>query len=227
MRPLLCAMISLSAAAGPLAAQEEPGPPVVYSATHVPYHADADAVEFQVIVEGKGNSALQASGPCRYAVDSVVAALTRLALPSLAIDVVPQGVAPVSSQYGQAVSGERFLARSTIRVRLTDLRHLSRVTSVAFEAGATRTAMFQWSSRTLARAREVAHDSAVALARTEGERLARALGGRLGELRSANAGDDAANAGYYPGQDQSVQTIPEVRGRISVNVTWTFVPQGR
>lgn len=227
MRQLVFGMLSIFATVGPAAAQEEPGPPVVYAATRVPYHADADLVEFQIIVEGKGNSALQASGPCRYAVDSVAAALTRLALPTLSFDIVSQGVAPVTSQYGQPVAGERFLARSTLRVRLSDLRQLSRVTAAALDAGASRTAMFQWSSRTLGRAQAIARDSAVVLARAEGERLARALGGRLGALRSANATDDGGNAGYYPGQDQTVQTLPEIRGRMTVNATWIFIPEGR
>jgi uncharacterized protein YggE len=206
-----------------LAAQESDQRSTIYANAGYPYRVDADAVEFQVIVEGRGNSAAQAASPCAGAVDSVTATLRRLGIAALTFDVVAQGVAPVTSPYGQPTPGERFLARTTIRVRLTDLRHLPRVTAAVLDAGAARTAMFQWSAHGIEGIRRVALDSALVRAAREAEQMAKVLGGQLGRLHHATSGEGNSYNNYYTGQDNTVQSTPEVRGTMTADVTYAFV----
>ncbi|HEX7918030.1 MAG TPA: SIMPL domain-containing protein, partial [Gemmatimonadales bacterium] len=193
------------ASVAPLVAQDPPSPPTIDGTGQVPYRVAAEGVDFQIVIEGKGNSAGQALAPCGNGVDSVRAALTRLALPTLTFEVIPQGVAPVTNSYGQPVTGERYMARTTLRVRLTDLRQLPRITAIALDAGATRLADFQWRSGRIETALRTAQDSAVALARRDAEQMAHAFGGTLGQLRNVNYGDQRT-CPYYPNQDQTVQS---------------------
>lgn len=223
MRLIWSAMALAIAAAGPAHAQATDTLPVLNSSGSFSYRVDADAVEFQVIVEGKGNAAAQAAFPCANVVDSVRSALLRLNLPSLSFDVVPQGVAAATASYGLPATGERFVARSTFRVRLTDVKQLARVTAAALDAGASRTAMFAFTSTRLSAARHAAEDSAMAEAIAEARRSAELLGGRLGTLLEVNGGSGPA-PNYYGGQDQSVQSIPEIRGVSNYQLRWRFLP---
>ena len=222
MRPLVILGL-LAVLASPGVAQEVQ-PPTIYANGREAYRIDADAVEFQIVIEGHGNTAMQALAPCTSGLDSVRAALTRLSIPSLTIDVIPLGVAPATNQYGQPTTGERYIAKTAIRVRLSDLRLLPRITATAIDAGATRTAHFRWSTTRLDGVQRVAREAAVAQARREAETVARALGGSLGALRSVSMNDDRDPADYYQNQDQSVQSTPEVRGSLVVNASWDFVP---
>jgi uncharacterized protein YggE len=212
------------------AAQESSGPPTLYASGSAPYRLRAEGVEFIAVIESNAKTATLAAAPCVSMIDSAQASLTRLGIRGLTVEVMEAAVAPIASRYGEAQTADRYSAKSLLRVRLTDLGQLRRVSVALLEAGTTRFTGFRYSAAGAAEARRVAYEAAAVAARAQAEQIARALGGRLGELREAGSGDADPSAMYQhyaPDQDQSAGSYPEIRGTISVNLTWTFVPGGR
>lgn len=211
------------------AAQESSGPPTLYAAGSAPYRLRAEAVEFTAVIESSGKTATIAAAPCVSMIDSAQASLARLGVRGLAVELMEAAVAPIANRYGEPQTTDRYAARSLLRIRLTDLTQLRRVSVALFDAGTVRLTGFRYSAAGETEARRAAYERAAAAARAQAEQIARALGGRLGELREAGSSDADPSAMYQhyaPDQDQSAGSYPEIRGTISVNLTWTFIPGG-
>lgn len=221
------ALLAIATTAVPLVAQRADTLPTLYSSGSASYRVDADAVDLVAMIEGTGNSATQAANPCANVVDSVRATLTRFGLRPVDFAVLQQGVGPVTNQYGTPNIPDRFMARASVRIHLSDISQLRRLTAALLDAGAARMTALHYSSSRAEEARQAAFDSAAALASLRGQRLARAVGGRLLALREVSASDaNPADAyqGYPVDQDQSAKFLAEVRGQVVVNLTWTYSP---
>ena len=215
------------AAPRPAVAQESPSTSTLSASGAAPYRVAVEGVDFMIVVEGKGKTAAMAVSPCDHAVDSVRAALARFGNAIASSEILAQGVTPFTPTYGQPAGEDRYVARSIFRVRLADPRQLVPVTAAAFDAGGSRTLGFRFTSRGAEAARQAALDTAAAVAVRRGERMARALGGRLGSVRTIDSSDSDPNAVYanYPtDQDRSSQLFPEISGTINVMITWTYLP---
>jgi uncharacterized protein len=138
---------------------------------------------------------------------------------------------PEPTARGSRPSG--YAARTSIRVRLTEISGIGRVIDATLARGATGVDGVYFESSTAPEARRAAIAEASATARADAEALARALGGALGPMISAStsfSGMDPRRSAMmretamgYAGGAATQITPSEIVVNASVIVRWQFV----
>jgi uncharacterized protein len=239
----LCAGGFLALGNGPVAAQifmpDTPNTPHVMAGAVVQLPVPADRAVVNIALSARESSGPSAVRELAAFRGRVVAALAEIGIPA-------QAVVPWGYGYGTSMppimgrppappefdTGER-VARQGVRVVVERLDQLEAVLTALADADVDAIPFVQFEATETAEARQQAAARAVADARGQAESMARAAGGRLGELLSLTTMPDftpgfsgverAMSMG--PGMDRTVQLVPsDVSVRVMVRAAWRFVP---
>lgn len=216
------------AGAAPAAAQEPAGPrhepEIVVSGTGT-VTLTPDYAQIQISVVTRDDLAATAGEDNARTMNAVRAALkSLLGVPD---DSLPTVAYSVDTQYDRGrPSG--YQASSTLEVHAS-LARVGRVIDAALGAGATNISQLTFESTKRDAARLEALARAVQRARREAEAIARASGGRLGNLLSATTTGAVAFAGPQMAAMRASAETPVVAPPLEVSATvtarWAFVPE--
>jgi uncharacterized protein YggE len=226
---LLCAALCLGAARA--SAQSQPPSQVVATGYgEITLNPDQAAVAVALDTHSPTASAAATENASRVA--AIRAALLRLGVPADSITTSGYTVGrDIEYDNGRSrVVG--YVATNGMRIRLHRIDQVGAVIDAALAAGATRIDGVQFSSSAAGRARREALARAVAEARLDGETMARAGGGSLGEVLeitttatptpmvSTNGVDGYVNV---RGNGATSLTPADIRVTAAARVRWTFV----
>ena len=236
-------LVLLALAPAALAAQLAPptadGPPEVETIGSGERRVAPDRATVMLFVESRAASAVAAANANARVVAAVRDTLRRLGLDSAATtaayNVGPDYEQPRPDVRGGEPQRRGYLARTSLRVRLSRLDEIGRAIDAGLARGASGVEGVFFESSTAEETRRAALAEAAAAARRDAEALARALGGTLGPLVSvttAGGGMDPRRmvgvrgaVGYATG---STSVAPnEIVIGAAVVTRWRFVPGGR
>jgi uncharacterized protein YggE len=227
---LLCAVLCLGAARA--SAQSQPPSQVVATGYgEITLNPDQAAVAVALDTHSPTASAAATENAARVA--AIRAALLRLGVPADSITTSGYTVGrDIEYDSGGRTRVVGYVATNGMRIRLHRIDQVGPVIDAALAAGATRIDGVQFSSSAAGRARREALARAVAEARLDGETMARAGGGSLGEVLeitttatptpmvTTNGVDGYVNV---RGNGATSLTPADIRVTAAARVRWTFV----
>lgn len=143
---------------------------------------------FSVSVTTRAATAAQAAAENAKRLESTLRWLRSLGLAPTDLTTVGYSVGQHYEEQRDRRTPAGFVARNTVRVEVRRLDDLGRVIDAALSGGATEISAPQFLSTNAREARRAALAEALREARTDAEAIARAAGGALGRLISANSG---------------------------------------
>jgi len=172
--------------ASPARAQQAPVPiqPRISTTGTGEAHVTPDRATIFVGVQSRAATAAAAAADNARRQRAVLDTLRALGLPSTQLSTVNYNVSP-EMQYNQTTGTSRvtgYVVSNSVRAEVRRLNDVARVIDAALAKGANEISSLQFSSSKADSARRAALADAVANARAEAEVLARAAGGRLGDL---------------------------------------------
>ena len=219
----LCVLMS-----APLAAQTPPPPiPEIATSADGEVTLAPNRALVRLEIETRGNTAAQASSEAGRKVRAAREAIRALGFPLDSVRTVSFTVTPTYDyQRGQKPVDYRAMASIELTVRSLD--KVGAVMDTALAVGVTQIPAISFDSDSATAARNVAFARAMAQARSDAEGIAKAAGGRLGRLLSANS----SGSGYPVPRVQMAMTAnragaPEINGdvvvRVSVQARWEYL----
>ena len=192
-------LVSMLAAAAPLAAQQtgQPtaswqGPDIVTSATGEA-RVTPDRAQIFVGVQTRAATAAQAGADNARKTRAVIDAVKAKGIPADMISTSEYTLYPEYDHERPRAAGEAggprvigYVANNNVRVEVRRIDQVGPIIDAALAAGATRVNMIQFMASNVDAARRNALAEAVARARGDAEALARAAGGSLGPLMELN-----------------------------------------
>jgi uncharacterized protein YggE len=223
-RPLLLLAVLL---ATPLQAQVQfqPSVPQVVATGRGDIAVAADAAMVIIAVESRQASAAAASADIAQRMRAVREALIRVGVPADSITTSAYSVQPNLEHTEGRPRQNGYLALNAVRVRTRRLDQVGPIIDAAIAAGANRVDGVQFGASSTARARRAALAEAVAEARGDAEEMARAAGGRLGELLELSTVASPGNVMIRGAS--SIQTAlnpADIQVQAVVTGRWRFVP---
>lgn len=208
--------------------------PEIVSAGHGDTTIAPTSAAFSVSVTTRAATAAQAAAENAKRVESTLSWLRSQGLAAADLTTVGYSVGQhFEEQRGrQAPAG--FVARNTVRVEVRRLEDLGKIIDAALTGGATEISAPQYLSTNIREGRRAALAEAVREARSDAEAIARAAGGALGRLISANSG--VSSPMYRQAYPEMVLTAAMVGGTptnimprdlavsAQVTVRWEFIP---
>lgn len=237
MRAALAALVFTGAISETLSAQSGPVPnahaPEIVSAGRGDTTIAPTSAVFTVSVTTRAATAARAAAENAQRLASTLSWLRSQGL-------APGDLTTVGYSVGQHYEEQRgrqtpagFVARNTVRVEVRRLDDLGKVIDAALTGGATEISSPQFLSTHLREGRRAALAEAVREARADAEAIARAAGGSLGRLISANsgvsspmfraAGGEVMLAGGVSGGPTHIMPR-DLAVSAQVTVRWEFIP---
>jgi uncharacterized protein YggE len=242
-RPYGLALLALLALPGAaLRAQATPpsadGPPEVETVGFGERRVAPDRAVVMLFVESRAASAAAAAAANARAVAAVRDTLRRLGLDSAATtagyNVGPDYEPPRPSPRAEGPQRRGYVARTTVRVQLSQLDQVGRAIDAGLARGGSGVEGVFFEASTAEEVRRAALAEAAAAARRDAEALARALGGTLGPLVSVSTSGGGGmdprrmiqmRGGGVGAALQSTAIVPnELVVTAAVVTRWRFLP---
>lgn len=223
-RPLLLLAVLLAA---PLQAQVhlQPSVPQIVATGRGDVAVAADQAMVIVAVESRQASAAAASADIARRMRAVREALIRAGVHPDSITTSAYSVQPNLERTDGRPRQNGYLALNAVRVRTRRLDQVGPVIDAALAAGANRVDGVQFSASSTARARRAALAEAIAEARGDAEEMARAAGGRLGELLELSTIASPGNVMIRGvSSNQTALNPADIQVQVMVTGRWRFVP---
>lgn len=189
---------------------------------------------FSVSVTTRGASAAQAAAENAKRLESTLSWLRSLGIAPGDITTAGYSVDQHYEEQRDRRTPAGFVARNTVRVEVRRLEDLGKVIDAALTGGATEISAPQFLSTNISEARRASLAEALREARADAEAIARAAGGTLGRLISANSGvsspmfrDSYGEVMLTSGGAPRVPTniMPrDLTVSAQVTVRWEFIP---
>ncbi len=189
----------------------------------------ADRASLFLLVEGNAELAPDAVARVGTKVRAILEAIRAPAFRATAEAPVMLGVGPAGPASGYQVNPmtSSFVARSAIRVQVARVDQLAAFLVAAMAAGSSGASAIAYEASAADSVRRARFPEIVATARADAEAMARALGGRLGEVVEVtmNTGGQQEGTQYLNFDGRVTQPVraPEVAVAIWVSVRYRFV----
>jgi len=192
MKPVFGALVLIAAMGGALGGQSGPVPnaqaPEIVSAGRGDTTIAPTSAAFTVSVTTRAATAAQAAAENAKRLESTLSWLRSQGLAPTDLTTVGYSVAQHYEEQRDRRTPAGFVARNTVRVEVRRLEDLGKIIDAALTGGATEISTPQFLSTNIGEGRRAALAEAVREARADAEAIARAAGGALGRLISANSG---------------------------------------
>jgi uncharacterized protein YggE len=199
IRAAALAATFVTAAALPLAAQQQPQPPAINVQGMAEVRIQTDRARLAFMVETQARTAREAAQQNAERMDRVVRALREAGGTTVTVETGGYELHPVYSQISRNETDiptiEAYRAVNHVNVRADDVARVGGLIDAALTAGSNRISSLRFEAKDPEPARLEAVRQAVAKARAEAEAAAGALGVALGPPLEVNVGMDF---GYPP-----------------------------